>query len=103
LRLPRLRFTVRRLMLAVGLAGLAMGGAVWGYRMWRLSAEYERRANAARSHAGYYRPKEARYRGFSEEAAKYKAITGYYAARARKYQRASRYPWVPIEPDQPDP
>jgi hypothetical protein len=37
MRLPRLRFTIRRLMLVVAIAGLVMGGGVWGHRMWRLS------------------------------------------------------------------
>ncbi len=36
MRLPRLRFTVRWLMVVVALAGV--GG--WGYRMWRLSGYF---------------------------------------------------------------
>jgi hypothetical protein len=40
MRLPRLRFTVRRLMVVVAIAGLVMGGGIWGYRMWRLSEYY---------------------------------------------------------------
>jgi hypothetical protein len=39
IRLPRLRFTVRRLMLVVAIAALAMGGGVWGYRMSLLSGQ----------------------------------------------------------------
>jgi hypothetical protein len=28
---------------------------------------------------------------------------GYYTAMARKYRHASRYPWLPVEPDPPAP
>ena len=27
----------------------------------------------------------------------------YNAARVRKYRRAARYPWLPVEPDPPEP
>jgi hypothetical protein len=37
MRLPRVRFTICRLMLVVALAAFALGGGMWGYRMWRLS------------------------------------------------------------------
>jgi hypothetical protein len=30
-------------------------------------------------------------------------ITAYHAAMARKYGRAARYPWLPVEPDPPPP
>jgi len=30
-------------------------------------------------------------------------IIEYDAAMARKYRRAARYPWLPVEPDPPDP
>jgi hypothetical protein len=45
MRLPRSRFTVRRSMLIVALASLAMGGG-WGFRMWWLSRHCANRAQA---------------------------------------------------------
>ena len=29
--------------------------------------------------------------------------TAYYESMARKYERAARYPWLPVEPDPPMP
>jgi hypothetical protein len=87
MRPPRLRFTVRRLMLVVALAACS----VWGYRMWRVSREYAR----VERHRTHYPI------GYPSADAAEKAA--YDAALARKYQRAARYPWLPVEPDPPQP
>jgi hypothetical protein len=79
-------------MIAVAVAGLAMGAGVWGYRMWRLSREYLREA---RMHL-YYCIVDG-------DAAENAANVHYHAALARKYERAARYPWLPVEPDPPQP
>jgi hypothetical protein len=130
MRLPRLRFTVRRLMLSVALAGLAMGGSGWGYRMWWLSGVHARTALFHKSWVGRYRTREAvilqaigkiekvvaehsaaepvlvapphiaRHR---EDAADYARKAHYRAALVRKYERAARFPWLPVEPDPPEP
>ena len=86
MRLPRLRFTVRLFMLVVALAACS----VWGYRMWRVSREQAREERHRTHPIGY----------FSADAAEKAA---YDAALARKYQRAARYPWLPVEPDPPQP
>jgi hypothetical protein len=63
MRLPRLRFTVRRLMLAVALVGVG----VWTVKMWRLSREYG--SKAQHSHyleALYGRPGAIRLRNIQQ-------------------------------------
>jgi hypothetical protein len=45
MKLPRVRFTVRRMMVLVAVAGLTSGAMVWHGRMKRLSALYEMRAS----------------------------------------------------------
>ena len=129
MRAPRLRFTVRWLMLAVGLAVVAVGGGVWGYRMWRLSNAYEGKAQfyktveenlrmvGAIHRRGAIAPEElmAEYAAqgmptsnpnaarHSEEAAHNATKAAYFADLVRKYERAARYPWLGVEPDPPVP
>jgi hypothetical protein len=132
MRLPRLRFTVRRLMLVVALVGAGM----WGVKLWRLSREHAGRARSAWASEGFYRlvnerslknairceelaarmPYEDPIRRdwfavsmqqlaleSREDAVKWLAKAGHYAASARKYERAARYPWLPVEPEPPEP
>jgi hypothetical protein len=125
-----MRFTVRRLMVVVALAGLMMGGGVWGFRMWRLSGVCAAQAQSYKSRAfifanleeirlgaldsdidtsGYSWRRENRRRleGWAArsgvEPARYARMAAHYAALVRKYERAARYPWLPLEPDPPQP
>ena len=124
MRLPRPQFTVRRLMLVVALAGLALGGGIWGSKMWRLSGVHARTARFHRSWLGLYRQREtvilkslgrleqfaaqhalpppsvARHR---DDAAGYARKADFREALALKYERAARYPWLPVETDPPEP
>jgi hypothetical protein len=96
---PRVRFTVRTMMVLVAVAGLTSGVVVWHGRMRRLSALYEMRAaiyitnhiswNHTREMRERKRPKSAREKWRDE--------------MAEKYTRAARYPWLPVEPDPPPP
>jgi hypothetical protein len=112
MRLPRLQFTLWRLMLVVAIVGLAMGGGVWGYRMWRLSHVYELNARRYRSAERLFRELEAFYLATAEEKEKTKynhlaavaaSTADYHAARVRKYERAARYPWLAVESDPSEP
>jgi hypothetical protein len=139
MRLSRLQFTVRRLLIMLVVAGLALGGSVWGVRMSRLSGEYAGKAQNYKSLEGYHRQyalylleqtksdeklmaadspvedignesltqasKELE-KNFAGQASddfgrvvRAAAKADYYAALARKYERAARYPWLPVEPE----
>jgi hypothetical protein len=112
-RLPRPRFTVRLLMLVVALSGLAMGGGIWGYRMWRLSREYKFQAQHQRMIergnrafqasmlrvAEIDRPDAALVADRRHDVTWNQKDAEYAAAMARKYERAARYPWLPFERD----
>ena len=106
MKLPRTRFTVRRLMVAVAI----MGSLSYGLRLWILNRTYRLRAE---SHVA--RKTEARGR---EAWAAKMAKSGYLSAprasveaskveyhdnMAIKYDHAARYPWLPVEPDPPEP
>jgi hypothetical protein len=103
-------------MLVVAIAGLAMGGDDWGYRMWRLSRAYAGLAQYYESleilhwNDGMLSRQNSRGNdtaGSRDEVSAYMAHCAakvvYYAALVRKYDRAARYPWLPVEPDAPEP
>jgi hypothetical protein len=99
-------------MLVVALAGLAMGGGVWGCRTSRLSRVYELNARRYRSAERLFRELEAFYLATAEQKEKTKyqhlaavaaSTADYHAARVRKYERAARYPWLPVESDPSEP
>jgi hypothetical protein len=114
MRLPRLRFTVRRLMLVVALAAVTIWGAMWQVsrhysdRYWRIIATSSFRDLDDHRTAGRYllraQEEDAETASWLRELAKQvNSRADMHAARARKYQLASRYPWLPVEPDPPLP
>ncbi len=90
----RVRFTVRRLMVAVAIIALIL----WSMRMYQLSREYRIRAEDYRSHGHnaaviYYRTNRSwGYR-----------LRDHYWRLSEKYDRAARYPWLRVAPDPPEP
>lgn len=109
--LPRVRFTVRGLTVAVMLAGLLLGGGAWhrrriGFLRWatmyarseandRRMAADERREAEARRAAGEL----GRARDLVQQAAGDEARAEHWAKLRRKYERLARYPWLTAEPD----
>jgi hypothetical protein len=91
-RLPRVRFTVRRLMVAVAVVGITLGALA-----------------ACRSRSARFREIRDRHRaamivGFEApgEAAP-AARLDWHRAIERKYEYAARHPWLPVAPDPPEP
>jgi hypothetical protein len=112
MRRPRVRFTVRRLMIAVAVAACLMAAWVGVARLRRLSSDYRVRTE---QHAGI---EETLRRIVASDGANAPvdvspgpglpsrrftagAVAEHEAALRRKYERASRYPWLPVEPDPP--
>jgi hypothetical protein len=97
MRIPRVRFTVRRMMIAVAIVALALSFFVWNRRMARLSMEYDMQSLTYRGSGGprprfpvpIPSPLTDRERWEDEMAA--------------RYRRAARYPWLPVAPDSPQP
>lgn len=90
MRLPRVRFTVRRLMVAVAVVGLLFG-----------MADRSRRFSAIADLYGGYRVQASVTT--PEEIRQLKEWNAYRKAFYLKYRRAARYPWLPIESDPPEP
>ena len=88
------RFTIRRLMIAVAVVGLIAGVLIDRERRFREMADrhwklwLENPASVVDSRI----PNEAHARQ-----------SEHHRAMREKYERASRYPWLPVAPDPPEP
>jgi hypothetical protein len=97
----RLRFTVRTLVVIVAIIGLAMAVVT----MVRRSSEFreiaEEQADSEQMSMAY--ADEGRGKnGDGQRVARGEQMAAYRALRI-KYERAARYPWLPVEPDPPEP
>jgi hypothetical protein len=124
----RLRMTTRRWMIAVAIIGLVLGGSLEFVRLKRLSREYAGRAINARRALAYARMSVgwsherwlAECRRIEESESKWttgypmsmgrpfrpnvaRAYIAYWEPILSKYERASAYPWFPLEPNPPRP
>jgi hypothetical protein len=103
MRLPRVRFTVRRMMIAVVVLGVALKGVTW---LRRRSLEFEARAqyHSARKVWEFASGKDGvchQRNDFGEEVSAEEDRWHY--TLEQKYLIAARYPWLPVEPDPPEP
>jgi hypothetical protein len=125
MKLPRPRFTVRRLMLAVAIVALLAGAE----RLWRRSRAFSYLADEHGLRYDYWREEgldhatgAAKHRDLAiigdeesrqqhrrlavqegEIAADLAKTAAYHERLWRKYEHAARYPWLPVEPDPPEP
>ncbi len=103
---PRLRFTVRRLMIAVAILALSIRAIIWVGEMRTRSAEYAERASefgtsTTRGGSGRIRSDGA-WVHISENENTHRQDE-WACKLAEKYWRLSDYPWLPVEPDPPPP
>jgi hypothetical protein len=107
MRLPRLRFTVRRLIVAVAILGLLMGTGRWVVRMRIRSAAYRGRAYAfaGKTAQAFGRSVKANDGGRVNVYDNENSYLQYAWARemANKYWRLTNRPWLPAGPDPPRP
>ncbi len=101
MKLPRVRFTVRRMMVAVAVVGTAFGSSVV---LWRRAERFRRLA----ADHGMFRVRV----NDGPECSMWFKVDGdttspvrdeWRRALAEKYDRAARYPWLPVAPDPPEP
>lgn len=115
--MPRFRFMIRWMMLAVAVAGIGLGG----YRMHRhhlRSVERARSHAESVSHCRFMGSEVYAYQGFRFPGSRetpatpaelrkvvesYSRKESYHAAMRRKYERAARSLWLPVVPDTPEP
>lgn len=113
MRLPRVQFTVRRMMIAVAVLGLLFGAEVT-YRRWeynRLMANYhaneERRMRLLLSGGWITETDEAGTRqkiriGPNVEREPVQRRLMYHVVMGDRFQHAARSPWLVVAPDPPE-
>ena len=114
--MPRFRFTIRRMMVAVAIvaillaAGIILAQRSAAYRdraarhafaEWLLDSEAKMRR--ATPLAGIEGPGAALLKTFPNDHDRTAAQAAYQAAMRAKYERAARYPWLPVARDPPEP
>lgn len=103
MRLPRVRFTIRRMMITVAVVSIL----VWAVKLHQIADSHRARAYRSKQHWG------AAWRGMYQKTdGSYSSILGnenrdlhmfYYRSLKEKYERAARYPWISVAPDPPEP
>jgi hypothetical protein len=128
MRLPRVRFTMRRLMVAVILIALALAGWIelgrYRFLLRMRSVDYsitsgkhslkeatQRRRAKEKDTQGESYLDMARLslesvqvaKDYQKEAARLRRLADQEKELANKYRLASQSPWLPVEPDPPEP
>jgi hypothetical protein len=102
--MPRLRFTLRRMMVAVAISGLLLGGATSLQNRRQRFLERARAINMS-NHLGvppvigYDKKRDLILLGWDRQERE----DAHIAALKRKYEYAARYPWLPVAPDPTEP
>ena len=106
---PRVRFTIRRLMVAVAILAVAIRAVLWIGDMRRLSNEYALRAfrfstvpQRMFNSKSFAMTKDGRWVNRNDDENDWLRDAGA-CKLAEKYWRLSDYPWLPVEPDPPPP
>ena len=97
MRPPRPRITVRRLLVLIALVGIGLGGSDWVRR---------RRAHAeamAEHHSSLFFAAMRPIPPDDPDPFPWKKWADYHLALEFKWRRAARRPWLPFEPDPPEP
>ena len=107
--MKRPRFTLRVLMIAVAVAALVP----WGYTLGRRSVAFAAKAQECESKAekgliplrasGFGPPNDAEIQLIKRHNEWNERFKEHHRRLALKYRRAARFPWLPVEPDPPEP
>src|SRR4051812_45231615 len=105
--MPFPRMTTRRLMIAVAVVALVIGGAIEGER--RRARFHQLAIHYTERELGYListisepwsEHKRKQWEAHLRQTAHYRS---YFAGMSQKYQWAEKYPWLPVPPDSPPP
>ncbi len=97
MRLPRVRFTIRCMMVAVAALGFVLGSFIV---LKRRSDEFDAEAEAIRRGSQWYC--SIKSTSTKEEVRALERRGEYESRLSDAYERVARYPWLPLVlPDQP--
>jgi hypothetical protein len=127
MKLPRVRFTLRRMMAGIAVAALLVYGGLQCKGLWKTSLSYQRQAqsyakaeNMNRKMAAFFEAAEKKesMRSFGttpfgqrygigiklgprifDQSRVWEARANDYARRKLKFERAAWFPWLPLESD----
>ncbi len=110
MKLPRVRFTVRRMMVAVVIASLLFGivaGLLRRRAAFQLLAEkYDRKASREYFDGQIIVPPSSKFEPATPAEIRRQEIHyklgEYYLGLMSKYKRAANRPWLPVAPDPPE-
>jgi hypothetical protein len=114
MRIPSLRFTVRRMIVAIAISAVVCSVPHWVElrKHYRKEAEWNERVlgdlDDIRTH-GFYPycsrggTQVAHLEYNTATAPRHARLVAHYTELQGKYLRAARYPWLPVEPDPPEP
>ena len=94
MRLPRVRFTVRRMMIAVAVVALAIGMVARSRQMSKIA---DRHAAQILEHSQMMPLPNGAFAALLDNRGEW------HQAMVAKYRRVARFPWLPVEPDPPEP
>src|SRR4051794_11049283 len=111
MRPPRVRFTVRRLMVAVAVVAVCMGLLTMRQRAATRRARalsHAAKADERRVVVAVWRRGNVRLINITREQAeadvgRCERAATYHEAMRRKWEEAARHPWLAVEPDPPEP
>jgi len=107
MRLPRFgfRLTVRRLMVAVAIVAVGIGIGAEGERRRERFTRLARQHSVVRDEMHKFlviAPPSGSLEFFGDRRA-ISELVGYHGRLKAKYEEAARHPWLPVEPDPPEP
>jgi hypothetical protein len=103
MRAWRVRFSLWKLLVVVAVVALAFAGEATRRRWVSLGSVYRKKATSFKEKASSERFGSGVAAGLSndQEKRKHEQTAEQYDALARKYERAARFPWLPVAPNAP--
>jgi hypothetical protein len=99
MRPPRVKFTIRWLIIAVFFIAITFDGTRWIMDMRKLAAKYD--LVSSRYGISEYLYSDPKFGPPSDvDRAK---LVNHISRLRQKYAYAARHPWLPVEPDRPEP
>jgi hypothetical protein len=102
MNLPRVRFTVRRLMIAVAIVAILFGA------VYRLASRRARFLAIAQHHRESITDEDPLLKAYfsvldGESRSLLTPINRWHHAMTSRYRHAADHPWLPVAPDPPEP